>query len=60
MPFRYRRRIKVAPGIYWNIGKRGVTSTTIGHTTFRKGYEPRTSIRLFRGLSWIFGGRRKR
>ncbi|CNJ46153.1 TPA: DUF4236 domain-containing protein [Yersinia enterocolitica] len=30
MGFRFRRRIKIAPGININIGKNGVTSATIG------------------------------
>ena len=45
MPFRFRRSIKVAPGIRLNVGKRGITSTTIGHTNFRRGYTPRTTVR---------------
>jgi hypothetical protein len=42
-----------------NLGKRGITSFNIGKTNFRKGYTLRTSIRLFPGLSWFFGGKRK-
>ncbi|EPU8564054.1 TPA: DUF4236 domain-containing protein [Yersinia enterocolitica] len=30
MGFKFRRRIKIAPGININIGKRGITSATIG------------------------------
>jgi hypothetical protein len=59
MPFRFRRSIKVAPGIRLNVGKSGISSTTIGHTNLRRGYTPRTTIRLFPGLSWFFGGKKK-
>ncbi|MET3813300.1 hypothetical protein ABIB18_000650 [Pantoea sp. UYEF8] len=30
MGFRFRRRIKIAPGVYINVGKSGITSATIG------------------------------
>jgi hypothetical protein len=59
MPFRFNRRIKIFPGVTINLGKRGITSTTLGKTNFRKGYTPKTTIRLFRGLSWFVGGKRK-
>jgi hypothetical protein len=59
MPFRFRRSFKVAPGIRLNVGNRGITSATIGRTNFRRGYTPRTTIRLFPGLSWFFGGKKK-
>ncbi len=60
MPFRFNRRIKILPGVTINVGKRGISSTTIGRTNFRKGYTPKTTIPLFRGLSWFFGGKRRR
>jgi len=30
VPFRFRRRVRIAKGLYVNVGKRGVTSVTIG------------------------------
>ncbi len=60
MPFRFNRRIKLFPGVTVNLGKRGISSTTIGHTNFRKGYTPKTTIPLFRGLSWFLGGKWRR
>ena len=60
MPFRFRRSIPILPGVRINIGNRGITSITIGRTNFRPGYTPKTTIRLFRGLSWFFGGKRSR
>ena len=60
MPFRFNHRIKLFPRVTINLGKRGITSTTIGRTNFRKGYTPKTTIPLFRGPSWCFGGKRKR
>ena len=60
MPFRFRRSIKILPGVRLNIGKRGVSSVNVGRTNFRRGYTPKTTIRLFPGLSWFFGGKRKR
>ncbi len=60
MPFRFRKSIKILPGVRLNIGNRGITSVNVGKTSFRKGYTPRTSIRLLPGLSWILGGKRKR
>jgi hypothetical protein len=60
MPFRFQRRVKIFPGVTVNLGKRGISSTTIGRTNFRKGYTPKTTIRLLPGLSWFFGGKRKR
>lgn len=30
MPFRYRRRIRVGKGLYVNLGKKGITSVTVG------------------------------
>jgi hypothetical protein len=59
MPFRFRRSIKVAPGVRLNLGKRGITSTTVGRTNFRRGYTPKTTIWLFRSLSWWWGGKRR-
>ena len=59
MPFRYRRSVRLGR-LRINIGKRGITSATVGRTNLRKGYTPRTTIRLFRGLSWFFGGTRRR
>ena len=59
MPFRFRKSIKILPGVRVNLGKRGITSFNVGKTTFRRGYTPRTTIRLFPGLSWFFGGKRK-
>ena len=60
MPFRFRKSVKLLPGVHVNFGKRGYTSTRIGRTTFRKGHTPRFSLPLFVGLSWFFGGRRRR
>ena len=59
MPFRYRRSVRLGR-VRINIGKRGITSATIGCTNFKRGYTLRTTIRLFHGLSWFFGGKRKR
>ena len=59
MPFRYRRSVRLGR-VRINIGQRGISSTTVGRTNFRHGYTPRTSIRLFRDLSWFFGGKRRR
>ncbi len=55
MSFRFNRRIKVLPGVTVNLGKRGSSSTTVGRTNVRRGYTPKTTILLFRGLSWFFG-----
>ena len=60
MPFRFRRSIKIVPGVRLHIGKRGITSTTVGRTNFRRGYTPKTTIRLLPGLSWFVGGKKKR
>ena len=59
MPFRFRRSFKFG-AVRINVGKRGVSSFNIGRTNFRKGYTPRTSVPLFGGLSWFFGGKRHR
>ena len=55
MPFRFNRRIKILPGVTINIGKRGISSTTIGRTNFRRGYTPKTTIPLFRGAKLVLG-----
>ncbi len=60
MPFRFRKSFKIAPGVRLNIGKHGISSVNVGRTNFRKGRTPRTSIPLFGGLSWFFGGKKKR
>ncbi len=60
MPFRFRRSIKLLPGVRLNVGKRGVSSVNVGRANFRRGHTPRFSIPLFGGLSWFFGGRRRR
>ncbi len=51
MPFRFNRRIKLFPRVTINVGKRGITSTTIGKLNLRTGYIRKTTIRLVRGLS---------
>ncbi len=30
MPFRFRRRVRLAKGVYVNLGKRGITSMSVG------------------------------
>ena len=60
MPFRFRRSIKILPGVRLNMGRRGIGSVNVGPVNLRKGYTPRLSIPLFRGLSWFLGGNRKR
>ena len=30
MPFRFRRRVRLAKGVYVNVGKRGITSMSVG------------------------------
>lgn len=60
MPFRFTKRFKIAPGVRVNIGRRGISSLGIGRMTFRRGHRPRVSIPLFGGLSWFFGGKRRR
>ncbi len=60
MPFRFRKSIKILPGVRVNVGSRGVSSVRVGRTSFRKGYTSRTSIPLFGGLSFFWGGKRKR
>ena len=52
MPFRFRKSIKILP--------KGISSVNVGRTNFRKDRTPRTSIPLFGGLSWWFGGKRRR
>ena len=59
MPFRFRKSIKLGP-FRINIGKRGISSVNIGPVNVRKGYTPRLSLPLFGGLSWFFGGKRRR
>jgi hypothetical protein len=46
MPFRFRRSITIAPGVRVNLGKRGISSATVGRTNLRRGYTPKTTIRL--------------
>ncbi len=60
MLFRFRESIKLFPAVRVNVGPEDFTSITIGRATFRRGYTPRVSIPLFGGLSWFFGGKRKR
>ncbi len=60
MPFRFRKSVKLLPGVRVNIGKRGVSSFNIGPVNVRKGYTPRFSLPLFGGLPWFFGGKRRR
>ncbi len=60
MPFRFRRSFKLFPGVRVNVGHKGISSVNVGRTNFRKGRTPRVSIPLFGGLSWFFGGKRKR
>ena len=60
MPFRFCRSIKLLPGVWLNVGHKGISSVNVGRTNFRKSYTPRTSIPLFWGLSWVFGGKRRR
>ncbi len=59
MPLRFRRSIKILPGVRVNLGPEGITSITIGRATFRRGHTPRVSIPLFGGLTWVFGGKRR-
>ncbi len=60
MPFRFRRSIKILPGVRVNVGRHGISSVNVGRTNFRKGHTPRTSIPLFWGLTWFFGGTKRR
>ncbi len=60
IPFRFRKSIKLFPGVRVNVGHKGISSVNVGRTSFRRGYAPRVSIPLFWGLSWFFGGKRKR
>ncbi len=30
MPFRFRRRVRITKGLYVNLGKRGITSVSVG------------------------------
>ena len=59
MPFRFRKTLRLGP-LHFEVGRRGVTSIGLGRTTFRRGHTPRVSVPLFGGLSWFFGGKRKR
>lgn len=59
MRFRFNRRITIAPGVTVTVGKRGISSTTIGRTNVRRGYTSKTTIRLARGVSWFFGDKQK-
>lgn len=45
MPFRFRKSIKIAPGVRMNIGKRGVSSIGVGNLNFgRRGVYSNISI----------------
>jgi hypothetical protein len=64
MPLRFRRSVRVLPGIRLNIGKRGV-STTIGgrgaHITLRPGHSPRATVGVpGTGVSYTEGGQLRR
>ena len=37
MPFRFRRSIKILPGVCVNVGHKGISSVNVGRTNFRKG-----------------------
>ena len=51
MPFTYRRRVRLTPSSWLNIGRRGVSaSARAGRVTAST--SGRWSVRLFRGLSW--------
>lgn len=56
MGIRFRKRIKIAPGFYLNVGKSGVTSATIGKRGASLnigGKSPKATIGLpGTGLSW--------
>ncbi len=60
MPFRFRKSIKLLPGVRVKVGHKGISSVNVGRTNLRKGRTPRTSIPLFWGLSWFFGGKKRR
>ena len=60
MPFRFRKSFKILPGVRVNVGPRGISSVNVGRANLRKGHTPRVSIPLFWGLSWVFGGKRRR
>lgn len=53
--FRYRRRLRIAPGLWLNVGKRGVNSASVrvGRTTLNS--RGTTSTRLVPGLSYRTG-----
>ncbi len=39
MPFRFRKSIKLFPGVRVNVGHKGISSVNVGRTNFRKGQE---------------------
>jgi hypothetical protein len=60
MGFRFRRSIRILPGIRLNLGKRS-TSVSLGvrgaHVTIRRGHTPRSTVGVpGTGLSYTQGG----
>ena len=57
--FRFRKAIKLGP-FRIHVSQRVESSVNVGRVSFRRGHTPRFSTPLFGGLSWFFGGKRKR
>lgn len=65
MGFKFRRPFKIAPGVRLNVGKKGISSVSIGGKGARTNIGKRgTKTTLFGGLikgaSYQTGGRRKK
>lgn len=62
MPFTFRKRIKIIPGLYVNLGKRGASVTVkagpVSHTRGATG--TRTSVDLPGPMGWTKRTARKR
>lgn len=57
MSFRVNRRVPLGKGTYVNLGKRGVSAGRRGkHGSLSVGPKgPGGSVRVMRGISWLFG-----